>query len=269
LSDANRDTSTTNRFPLFWEAYSSDDFSEAIQTAFMSKISPQEVEPTLRRLIHEAERLEPSLASRLQEIYKWIKAKPPGLLMRKKVLLNFLTEIMVDADLWIGFCEMPSEEQEIERKNLSAVEQFWYFTLFPRWLNEPDPKLHKWKREILKDNCERDDEAQMGQLTSSIEYCGGQAYRKMILDFSMATDLMVSGSLEQTLCVQLTISASQNTEDKIRRWRETLNYWQIKRALFLSFNPCGQYRDSRKLAALLVNRSDTLPIHGCQETEFT
>lgn len=241
---------------------------EAVQTAFMSKISPQEVMPTLQRLISEAQRLEPALANRLGEISKWIEDKPPGLLMRKKVLLNFLTEIIVDADLWLGFCEMSSEEQDIERHSLSAVEQFWYFTLFPRWLNEPDPKLPKWKREILKNTYERDDEAQIGQLASSITYCGGQVYRNMILDFSMATDLVVSGSLEQVLCVQLTISAQQNTEEKIRHWREALNYWKITRALFMSFNPCGQYRDSRKLAALLVDRSDSLPSYGCQETVF-
>lgn len=234
----------------------------------MSKISPQDVKPTIQRLISEAERLEPTLADRLREIDKWIKDKPPGLLMRKKVLLNFLTEIIFDAELWLGFCELSLEEQEIERHSLSAVEQFWYFTLFPRWLNEPDPKLPKWKREILKDTCERDDEAQIGQFAGSIEYCGGQVYQNMILDFSMATDLVVSGSLEQVLCVQLTISAQQNTEEKIRHWRETLNYWKIKRALFMSFNPCGQYRDSRKLAALLVTQSDRLPMYGCQETNF-
>jgi hypothetical protein len=90
----------------------------------------------------------------------------------------------------------------------------------------------------------------------------------MILDFSMATDLMVSGFLNQVLCVQLTISAQQNTEDKICRWREILNYWKIERALFISFNPRGQYRDGRKLAALLVKRSDDLPTRGCQETNF-
>jgi hypothetical protein len=234
----------------------------------MSKLSPQEVGPTLRRLIGEAERLEPALANRLGEINKWIKDKPPGLLMRKKVLLNFLTEIIVDAELWLGFRELSLEEQELERNNLSAVEQFWYFTLFPRWLHEPDPKLSRWKQEILKDDCKRDDEAQIGQLVSSIEYSGGQVYRNMILDFSMATDLMVSGSLERVLCIQLTISAQQNTEEKISRWRETLNYWKIQRALFMSFNPCGQYRDSRKLAELLVDRSDNLPSHGCQETDF-
>jgi hypothetical protein len=234
----------------------------------MSKISPQEVGPTLQRLISEAERLEPALANRLREINKWIKDKPPGLLMRKKVLLNFLTEIIIDADLWLGFCEMSSEEQEIERSNLSAVEQFWYFTLFPRWLHERDPKLPKWKQEILKDTCERDDEAQIGQLASYILHRGGQAYRNMILDFSMATDLVVSGSLEQVLCVQLTISAEQNTEGKVHRWRETLNYWKIERAVFISFNPYGQYRDSLKLAALLVDQSDSLPTHGCQEANF-
>jgi hypothetical protein len=243
-------------------------FSETVQTAFMSKISPKDVKLELQRLISEAERLEPTLASRLKEVYKWIKAKPPGLLMRKKVLLNFLTEIIVDADLWLGFCEMSSEEQEIERNNLSAVEQFWYFTLFPHWLNELDPKLPRWKQEILKDTYEQDDEVQIGQLASSIEYFGGQAYRKMILDFSMATDLVVCGFLNQVLCVQLTISAQQNTEEKVCRWRETLNYWRIQRALFLSFNPCGQYRDSLKLAALLIDQSDKLPTNRCQETNF-
>ncbi len=234
----------------------------------MSKISSQEVEPTLQRLISEAESLEPALANRLKEIYKWIKGKPPGLLMRKKVLLNFLTEIIFDSELWLGFREMPSEEQEIERNNLSEVEQFWHFTLFPRWLDEPDPKLPKWKQEILKDTCERDDESQIGQIASYVLHCGGQVYRNMILDFSMATDLIISGSLERVLCVQLTISAQQNTEEKVCRWRETLNYWKIQRALFMSFDPCGQYRDSRKLAEQLIDQSDKLPAHGCQETNF-
>ncbi len=232
----------------------------------MSKISPKEIPPTFQRLISEAEMLEPLLANRLREINKWIKGKPSGLLMRKKVLLDFLTEIIIDAELWLGFCELTPEEQEIERNNLSAVEQFWYFVLFPRWLNEPDPKLPKWKQEILKDNYDRDDETQIRQLENSIKYCGGQVYRNMILDFSMATDLLVSGFLGQALCVQLTISSPQNTNEKIRLWRETLNYWSIERALFMSFNPCGQYRDSRKLAALLIEQSNDLPTHGCQET---
>jgi hypothetical protein len=234
----------------------------------MPKISPKEVEPDLRRLISDAETLEPDLANRLREIYTWIREKPPGLLMRKKVLLNFLTEIINDANLWLSFREMPSEEQDIERNNLSAVEQFWYFVLFPHWFHERDPKLPTWKQEILKDTCKRDDEAQVGQLSSYILHCGGQVYQNMILDFSMATDLVVSGSLEQVLCVQLTISAKQNTEEKIRRWRETLNYWEIQRALFLSFNPCGQYKDSLTLARLLIDQSDSLPIYGCQETNF-
>jgi hypothetical protein len=234
----------------------------------MQRISPQEIKPTFQRLIDDAERLEPALASRLREIYKWIKEKPPGLLMRKKVLLSFLTEIIVDTELWLGFCEMPPEEQDFERNCLSAVEHFWYFTLFPRWFNELDPKLPRWKQEILKDTCERGDEFQISRISKSVVHHGGQAYQNMILDFSMATDLMIAGSLEQVLCAQLTISSQQNTPDKVCRWRETLNYWKIERALFLSFDPCGQYRDSVKLAALLIERSDKLPMPGCQETDF-
>jgi hypothetical protein len=245
-----------------------DGFPETIQTALMPKISPQEIKPTLQRLIYEAEMLEPALASRLREIYGWVKEKPPGLLMRKKVLLNFLTEIIVDSELWLGFREMPSKEQDIERNCLSAVEQFWYFTLFPRWFNERDPKLPRWKQEILKDTCERDDESQIGQISSYVVHHGGQAYQNMILDFSMATDLMVAGSQERVLCTQLTISSQQNTADKVRRWRETLNYWKIERALFLSFDPCRQYRDSLKLAALLIEQSDKLPMLGCQKADF-
>jgi hypothetical protein len=233
-----------------------DDFSETVQTVFMSKISPQEVKPTFQRLISEAEMLEPALAGRLKEIYGWIKKKPSGLVMRKKVLLNFLTEIIFDAGLWLGFRGLSFEEQEIGRNELSAVEQYWYFELFPRWFNEPDPKLDKWKGKILQDGCKQDDEAQLGQLAASVEFCGGQAYQKLILDFSMATDLIVSGSLEQPLCVQLTISAQTNTEDKVCLWRDTINYWSMRRALFLSFHPCGQYKDSRTLASLLTPRRE-------------
>jgi hypothetical protein len=234
----------------------------------MSKLSPQDVQPELQLLIEQADRLEPALAERLKEINRWIKNKPPGLLRRKKVLLNFLTEIIFDAGLWLGFRGLSFEEQEIGRNELSVVEQYWYLDLFPRWFNEPDPKLDKWKRKILQDGCKRDDEAKLGQLAASVEFCGGQAYQKLILDFSMATDLIVSGSLEQPLCIQLTISAQTNTKAKVRLWRDTLNYWSIRRALFLSFHPCGQYKDSRTLASLLMYKSDQLPIYGCQKTCF-
>ena len=234
----------------------------------MSKISPKQVGPALQVFIGEAERLEPALALRLKEIDKWIKDKPPGLLTRKKVLLNFLSEILVDADFWLGYCQMSADEQEMVQRSLSASQQLWYFSLFPRWLHEPDPKLPKWKQEILKDSCKRDDEGQVVKLASFVEHCGGQAYRNMILDFSMATDLVVSGPEDQALCVQLTISAPQNTQEKASRWKETLNYWKIKRALFMSYNPCGQYKDSQKLAERLITESDELPIDGCQETIF-
>lgn len=234
----------------------------------MSKIPSEEIRPKIQRLIGEAEIVEPALAKRLKEIDRWIKDMPPGLLTRKKVLLNFLTEIIVDAELWLGFYEQSLEEQKIGINNLSAVEKFWYFTLFPLWLNEQDPKLDKWKQEILKDSCRRDDAAQINQLRRSVRFCGGHAHKNMILDFSMATDLMVSGYLEQALCVQLTISAQQHTCEKIRLWKKTLKYWKMERALFISFDPCGQYRDSRVLAQLLIDKSNSLPRYGCQETYF-
>jgi hypothetical protein len=243
-----------------------DKFSETTHI-LMSKLSPKDVQPALQLLIEQADALEPALASRLKEINRWIKNKPPGLLMRKRVLLNFLTEIIFDAELWLGFRDLTFEEQEIERDELSAIEKYWYFDLFPRWFNEPDPKLDKWKREILKDSCDRDDETQLGQLAVSVEFCRGQSYRNMILDFSMATDLIVSGSRERPLCIQLTISDQANTEDKVHRWKDTLDYWNIKRALFISYHPRGQYKDSRTLAALLINQSDLLP-YECQKTHF-
>jgi hypothetical protein len=236
----------------------------------MSKISAKEIQPKIRGLIGKAERLEPALANRLREIEKWIKDKPPGLLTRKKVLLNFLIEIIVDASQWLEFCEMPIDEQEIESNYLSAVEKLWYCTLFPRWFNEPDPKLDKWKGEILQNDYKRKDEAQISQLTRSISSCGGQAHQNMILDFSMATDLMVSCplSLRRVLCVQLTISDQRNTKEKICFWRHTINYWKIERALFISFHPCGQYRSSRELAVRLIDENKRQPVHGCQNTLF-
>jgi hypothetical protein len=79
----------------------------------------------------------------------------------------------------------------------------------------------------------------------------------------MATDLIVSGIGERSLCVQLTISNDSLLETKKNNWRDTMKTWGIKRAIFISYNPVSQTLNRLDSINPIVNyileRSDLLP----------
>ena len=63
------------------------------------KIQSKDIEQELKRLIAETTLIEPGLASRLDEMRRWIKDKKPGQLMSKRHVMDFLIELCVDQSL--------------------------------------------------------------------------------------------------------------------------------------------------------------------------
>lgn len=216
------------------------------------------IKPELERLINAAKPISPKLADRLSELENWVKKKQVGKLRRKKPLCDFLTEVIVDADFWLKLQLIAPEDQLIVFKSLSLAQRLWYVDLFPCWFNEPDPKIRLWKSKIMEDGFSREDENFLGCIADQIEKYGGSALRNYILDFSMATDILVSGTLNKPLCTQLTISNPIYTENKISNWKLTLCHWKIKRGLFVSYNPNGEYRILSELGQFLLQKGDEL-----------
>jgi hypothetical protein len=223
------------------------------------RIDANSIKSELEHLIEKARLIAPKLAERLNELTNWIKKKSPGELRNKKYVCDFLTEIIVDTDLWLKLQSATQEDRQEVLKIMSASERFWYEDLFPRWINEPDPKLNIWKSKLMDKNFNRADEEFLGRLEYEIEKYGGATWRNYILDLSMATDILVSGSLDQPLCTQLTTLSSQYTEDKVRQWELTLCHWAIKRGLFVSYNPMGYYGNYSNLGLFILQKGDELP----------
>jgi hypothetical protein len=108
------------------------------------------------------------------------------------------------------------------------------------------------------------DEAIINDLRDRIDQYGGSSWACYILDLSMATDLITSGSLEKPLCIQLTTLQGKFTVEKQELWEITLKSWKIQRGLFVSFNPMN---DRAVLASRVLQESDRLPDSGYNEIE--
>ncbi|MDB9510462.1 hypothetical protein PN499_04615 [Kamptonema animale CS-326] len=73
----------------------------------------------------------------------------------------------------------------------------------------------------------------------------------------MATDLVVAGNKNISLCVQLTQTHVNQWVDKRKKWEDTLDYWGIQRGLIISYNPSNL--NTAFLASAIVEKADTLP----------
>lgn len=223
-----------------------------------NRLDANVIKPELELLIESTKSLEPKLAQRLTELAAWVREKQPGKLRKKKFVCDFLTEVIVDATLWLKLKSANPQNRQKAFTNLSCAERFWYEVLFPRWFNENDPKLSIWKSKIMKDDFKREDEEFLGSLADEIEKYGGTTWRNYILDLSMATDVVVGGSLEIPLCTQVTTLAPRYTEDKRSAWKLTLCYWKVKRGLFVSYNPTGHYGNVVNMGEFLLQKGDEL-----------
>ena len=59
--------------------------------------NPEDVRLDLIQLIREAQAVSPQLASRLDEMRRWIAQKKSGLLIRKKYVMQLLKELIADS----------------------------------------------------------------------------------------------------------------------------------------------------------------------------
>jgi hypothetical protein len=228
------------------------------------RISPETVNARLQVLISDAIQVSPLLAKRLDEIRRWIKDKKPGQLVSKPYVMDFLCELDRDARFWLRIQALEPDLRTIVFGRMSTSEKYWYTELFSRWINELDPKLSIWKRKLMAGEFKLEDEALVNDLRDRIDANLGNSWVCYILDLSMATDLIASGPLEKSLCVQLTTQQSQFTVEKREKWELTLKSWHIKRGLFVSFNPM---HDRALLASRLLQECDGLPATGYNEID--
>ncbi|MEH1814660.1 MAG: hypothetical protein V7K26_30830 [Nostoc sp.] len=216
---------------------------------------PDEIRADLNKLIEESRSIFPKLASRLDEVRRWIANKKSGLLKRKPHVLQFLEELLSDATFWFKTQLMPEDDRKVEFAQLTPTEQYWYEFLFTRWINEPDPKMPIWKKKLMGGEFKGDDKSFVNKICQEIEFLGGNTSNSYIADLSMATDFIASGSRNLPLCVQITTVNDTHSRNKEREWQLTLKYWGIRRAMFVSFNP-RLTQVNQKIGQSVFQRSD-------------
>jgi hypothetical protein len=228
------------------------------------RIHAKDIEQTLRRLIADAIQIEPLLANRLNEVWRWIKDKKPGQLMSKRYVMAFLDELYEDANVWLDLNTLETKEKQAYEDEMTPAERYWYTELFPKWFKERDPKLSIWQQKLMAGEYKPKDKELIADLCNRVDKQQGSSWDAYILDLSMATDLIVSAAQEKPLCIQLTTSYDQFTKDKKQKWELTLKYWSIQRGLFVNFNPM---KDRAVLESRLRLESDCLPDSGYNEIE--
>jgi hypothetical protein len=204
-------------------------------------LRPQEIKEQLKSLIEQASTIDPSLAIRLNQIHHWIKDLKPGKMISKRFVMLFLLEVIRDADAWIKFQSLGSEVEKQSALNaLPPTLKYWYGDLFPRWLSKEDKRFYIWRRELMAGNFHQEDAPLIDSITRILQQDGGTVVKRYIADLSMATDIIVSGSQNKPLCVQLTSLAEEFLTEKVTDWKDRLIFWEIERGLFLSYNPKNQ-----------------------------
>ncbi len=220
----------------------------------------KEIQEKLKSLIEEASAIDSSLATRLEEIYRWIKDVKPGSLTAKKFLILFLLQIIKDAEAWLIVKSLPSqEEQQSAFDALQPTLKYWYSDLFPKWLNENDPKFYIWRQKLMAGEFSQKDTRLLEAVANTVTRRGGSVVQRYIADLSMATDIIVSSRQNKSLCIQLTTLSDEFSQNKSEDWENTLKFWKIKRGLFLSYNPSTNNFLNQLINIALYN-SDNLKI---------
>lgn len=198
----------------------------------------KEIKEKLKSLIIDASSIEPCLAKRLDEINRWVKDVKPGSLTAKKFLMAFLLQIIRDSEAWLIIKSLPSEdEQQLAFAELNPALRYWYSDLFPKWLNENDPKFYIWRQKLMAGEFHQEDGDFLKSVANQLNRRQCPIVRRYIADLSMATDIIISSKQEKALCIQLTTLSEEFSQGKSGNWENTLRFWGIERGLFLSFNP--------------------------------
>lgn len=198
----------------------------------------KDIKKQLKLLIKEASVIDPSLAKRLEQINRWVKDVKPGSLTAKKFVLFFLQQIIKDSLIWLDIQALASQEEQQEYyERMNPTEYYWYRYLFPKWLNQPDPKFSIWKQKLMAGEFNQADTHVLQLIATDIVHREGTFWQCYIADFSMATDIIVSSRHNDPLCIQITSLSDEFSQEKSDNWETTLQRWGINRGLFLSYNP--------------------------------
>ncbi len=220
----------------------------------------KDVQKELKRLSQAATNVNPALAKRLEEINRWIKDLKPGALTAKRVVMAFLLEVTTDAKLWLAFkTELSVEDQRVALLQLTPPERYWFSDLFPRWLEENDPKFYVWRQKLMTGVFSQADDSTIKSIAKAVKQQEGEFWHRYIADLSMATDLIVSHRQQRSLCTQITTLSDEYSQQKYADWKITLQTWRIERGLFVSYNP-GVPDYIQQLATLALENSDILEL---------
>lgn len=230
------------------------------------RLDPAILKDELARLANEASSIDKGLASRLEDFKRWVGKKKDGLLRCKPLVVDFLSEVILDANIYLKLQALSDEQQrQAVLSQMTLVERYWYNELLSTWLNELDPKLSVWKQKLMSGEFSQDDENLLNALHEKLESRGAGVLRRYILDLSMATDMLVVGKSGKLLYVQVTTVADVYSEDKRNQWKLTLGYWGIKSGLFVSYKPSQNFNDVTNLAEFILQRVDDDSYQGYSE----
>ena len=218
----------------------------------------KDVQKELKRLSQAASNVDLALAKRLNEIDRWIKDLKPGALTAKRVVMAFLLEVITDAKLWLALkTELSVDDQRVALLQLAPPERYWFGELFPRWLEENDPKFYVWRQKLMAGVFSQADDSTIKFIAKAVKQQEGEFWHRYVVDLSMATDFIVSHRQQQALCTQITTVSDEYSQQKYVDWKTTLQTWRIERGLFVSYNPrVPDY--IQQLATLALENSDTL-----------
>ena len=227
----------------------------------------REIEPKLKQLIYFASLVEPVLAKRLEEIWRWIKDIKSGSLLQKKFLMGFLLEIIKDTEIWLELQVLNPEDRECFLDRLTPTVRYWYEDLFPTWFKDRDRKFHIWKQKLKSGEFHPTDTELIKSIADRIKDRDGSVVHRYIADFSMATDVIVSSDEGKPLCVQITSVSDEYSQGKYDRWADTLKEWNIQRGLFISYNP-SQEEFIIQLVNVVLFNSQNLPEESYRRFTF-
>jgi hypothetical protein len=221
-------------------------------------VQPTDIKKNINSLIEESVIIYPNLTIKLKQIRLWIKSVKDGTLVSKPFVMLFLLQFIRDAKVMLDIKRLASEEeQQTFYQEMIPPEKYWYGELFPQWLSNHDPKFYLWRTKLMAGEFSQEDEQLIKSITHFIKQCGGKTLQRYILDLSMATDIIVSSSQENPLCIQLTSQSQEFSQVKSNDWENTLIFWGIERGLFLSYNP-GRPDFIDRIANVALDNSDRL-----------
>ena len=122
-----------------------------------NRIDANQIKAELDSVIADADNTEPQLAQKLRQLSRWIKDKKPGLLTKKRLVMDLIIEVMQDAKFWLKIKDLAPDEKIAfyHQAQLTPPERYWYETLFPTWFKTPDPKLTTWTKKLMAEELDR------------------------------------------------------------------------------------------------------------------